>query len=164
MCYEVKRSESRLVVSSSLQPHGLYSPWNSPGQNTGVGILALLQGIFPTQGLNPGLSHCRQVLDQLSHQGSPRILEWVAYPFPSRSSQPRNRTALQMDSLPTELSGKPGMQTLNCGIEGLVPQPGIKPSPPTARSLNHWATREVPSSFISDGLKARVQRSLPFGP
>ena len=52
----------------SLQRHGLYSPWNSPGQNTGVGSLALLQGIFPTQGSNPGLPHCGQILYQLSHQ------------------------------------------------------------------------------------------------
>ena len=68
----------------------LYSPWNSPGQNTGVGSLSLLQGIFPTQGLSPGLPHCRQILYQLSHQGSPRILEWVAYPFSRGSSRPRN--------------------------------------------------------------------------
>ena len=70
----------------------LYSSWNSPGPNTGVGSLFLLHGIFPTQELNPGLQHCRQILYQLSHQGSPRILEWVAYPFLSGSSQPRNRT------------------------------------------------------------------------
>ena len=59
------------VVSNSLWPHGLYIPWNSPGQNTGVGSLSLLQGIFPTQGSNPGLLHCRQILYHLSHQGSP---------------------------------------------------------------------------------------------
>ena len=53
-------------------------PWNSLGQNTGVGSLSLLQGIFPTQGLNPGLSHCRGILYELGHKGSPRILEWVA--------------------------------------------------------------------------------------
>ena len=58
-------------MSDSLRPHGLYSSWNSPGQNTGVGSLSLLQGIFPTQGSNPGLQHCRQILYQLSHQGSP---------------------------------------------------------------------------------------------
>ena len=119
-------------MSDSLQPHGLYSPGNSPGQNTGVGSLipspgdlpstgieprspslqtdslpaepqgkpkntgegslSLLQGIFPTQELNPGLPHCRQILYHLSHKGNPRILEWVAYPFSSRSSQPKNRT------------------------------------------------------------------------
>ena len=64
----------RLFVTlrrNSLQPHGLYSPQNSSGQNTGVGSLSLLQGIFPTQGLNPGLPHCRRILYQLSHQGSP---------------------------------------------------------------------------------------------
>ena len=64
-------SESYSVVSNSLQPHGLYSPWNSPGQNTGVGCHALLQGIFPTQGSNPGLPHYRQILYLLSHKGSP---------------------------------------------------------------------------------------------
>ena len=57
------------VVSDSLWPLGLYSPWNSPGQNTGVGSLSLLQGIFPTQGSNPGLPHCRWILYQLSYQG-----------------------------------------------------------------------------------------------
>ena len=50
------------------------SPWNAPGQNTGVGSLSILQGIFPTQGLNPDLLHCRQILYHLSHQGSPRRL------------------------------------------------------------------------------------------
>ena len=67
-------------------PHGLYPPGSSvrgdyPGKNTGVGCNALLQGIFPTQGSNPGLPHYRQILYCLSHKGSPRILEWVAYPF-----------------------------------------------------------------------------------
>ena len=55
-----------------LWSHGLYSPWNSPGQNTGVGSLSLLQGIFPTQGSNPGLLYCRWILYPLSHRGSPR--------------------------------------------------------------------------------------------
>ena len=57
-------SESRSVVSDPLRPHGLYSPWNSPGQNTGVGSLPLLQGIFLTQELSWGLLHCRQILYQ----------------------------------------------------------------------------------------------------
>ena len=84
--------KSHSVVSNSLLPHGLYSPWNSPGQNIGVGSLSFLQWIFPTQGSNQGLLHCRQILYQLSHKGSPRILEWVAYPFSVRSSWPNNRT------------------------------------------------------------------------
>ena len=82
------------VMSNSLGPHGLYSPWNCAGQNTGVGSLPLLQEIFPTQGLNPGLPHCRQILYQLSHKGNPRILEWAAYPFSRRSSWPRNQTGI----------------------------------------------------------------------
>ena len=64
---EVKVAQSCLTLCDS--------PWNSPGENTGVGNLSLLQRIFPTQGLNPGLPLCRQILYQLSHKGSPRILE-----------------------------------------------------------------------------------------
>ena len=63
-------SESHSVVSDSLHPCGLHSPWNSPGQNTGVGSQSLIQEIFPTQGSNPGLQHCRQSLYQLSPKGS----------------------------------------------------------------------------------------------
>ena len=82
----------KVLQGLTLRPHGLYSPWNSPGQNTGVGGLSILQGIFPTQGSNPGLPHSRWILYQLSHKGSPRILEWVAHPLSSGSSQPRNQT------------------------------------------------------------------------
>ena len=76
--------------SPTLQADSL--PSEPPGKpmNTGVGSLSLLQGIFPTQGLNWGLLHCRWILYQLSHKGSPRILEWVTYPFSRGSSQPRN--------------------------------------------------------------------------
>ena len=92
--YEVSESESesRSVVSDSLRPmdytvHGIPQArilqWES---------LFLLQGIFPTQGSNPDLPHCRWILYQLSHKGSPRILEWVAYPFSSQSSHPRKWT------------------------------------------------------------------------
>ena len=65
-------SESHSVLSNSLRPHGLYSPWNSPGQNTGVGSLSLLQGIFLTQESNQGSNlHFRQIFFyQLSYQGS----------------------------------------------------------------------------------------------
>ena len=64
-------SESHSVLSYCLQPHGLYSPWNSPGQNTGVGSLSLLQGISPTQESNQGLLNCRQILYQLELSGKP---------------------------------------------------------------------------------------------
>ena len=96
-CHNIQKSESETcsVVSDSLRPHGLYSPWNSQGQNTRVGNLSLLKWIFPTQGLNPGLLHCRWILYQLSHKRNPRILEWgVAYPFSSGSSWPRNWTGV----------------------------------------------------------------------
>ena len=78
---------------------------------TAMGSLSLLQGILPTQGWNPDLLHCRWILYHLSHKGRPRMLKWVAYPFSSRSSWPRNwmqgSPALRADSLLTELSGKP---------------------------------------------------------
>ena len=86
--------ESHSIMSDSLWPHALYSQWNSPGQNTGVGSLSLLQGIFSTPGLNPGLLHCKWILYQLSHKRRSRILEWLAYPFSSRSSQSRNQTGV----------------------------------------------------------------------
>ena len=86
-------------MSNSLQPHGLWparllSPWGFFSQEHWSGLPCPLQGIFQTQGLNPGLPHCRWILCHLSHQGSPRILEWVAYPFSRGSFLPRNLTAV----------------------------------------------------------------------
>ena len=90
----IHESESCSVMSDSLWPHELYDPWNSPGQNTGMGSLSLLQKIFPAHGSNPGLLHCRQILYQLSHKRSPRIPKWVAYPYSRGSSQHRNWTGV----------------------------------------------------------------------
>ena len=73
--YGCEKSESHSVVSDSLWPHGVYCPWNSPGQNSRVPSLSLLQGIFPTQGSNPGLWYRRWILYQLSHKGNPWIWE-----------------------------------------------------------------------------------------
>ena len=103
-------SEGRSVMSNSLRPHGLYSPWNSPGQNTGMGSPSLLKGIFPTQASNPGLLHCRRTLPA-EPQGKPKntgvgslsLLQWI---FPNTGIEPGS-PALQVGSLPTELSGKP---------------------------------------------------------
>ena len=81
-----------LCNSLDCSPPGSSVHGYSPGKNTRVGYHALLQGIFPAQGLNPGLSYDRQILYHLSHQGSPRILEWVVYPLSRGSSQPRNQT------------------------------------------------------------------------
>ena len=105
---------SHAVMSESLQLHGLQPtrllcPWTSPGKNTGMGCHALLQGIFPSQWSNPGLPHCRQILYCLSHQGSPRILGWVAYLFsrdlPAPGIEPGS-LALHTNSLSAELPGK----------------------------------------------------------
>ena len=96
-------------MSDSFQPHGLYSSWISPGQNTGMDSFSFLQAIFPTQESNLGLPHCRQILYQLSHKGSTRILEWVTYPFSADLPNPGIKLgspALQAESLLTELSGK----------------------------------------------------------
>ena len=119
MLLESELSQSCLTLCNPMdygQPHGLWnsldSSWNSPGQNTGVGTLFLLQGIFPIQRLNAGLPHCRWIPYQLSHKESPRILEWVAYPFSSRSSWTRSQTGISCiagGSLPTDISGKPYM-------------------------------------------------------
>ena len=97
-------------MSNCLRPRGLYSPWNSPGQNTGVGRLFLLQRVFPIEGLSPGLLYCRWIVYQLSHRGSPRTLEWVAFPFSRDLPDPGIKPgspALQAGSLPAELPGNP---------------------------------------------------------
>ena len=144
---------SRSVVSNSLQPHGLYSPWNSPGQNTGVGSLSFLQGIFPIQGSNPGLLHCRWILYQVSHKGSPRTLEWVAYPSPADLPNPGiepGSPVLQADSLSAEPPGKPK----NIGVEWVaysfsrgssVPRNRTRVSCIAGGFFTNWALRELPS-------------------
>ena len=86
-----------LFMSDSLQPHGLYSSWNSPGQNTGVGKLPLLQQIFLTQDPNQGLLHWREILYQLIYQGSSETLpsvKWGCDNFPSRDIMKLNESDL----------------------------------------------------------------------
>ena len=78
------------MVSDSLRPHGLYSSWNSPGQNTGVGSLSLLQGIFPAQASNSRLPHCRWILHQLSHKGSPCFLKPCKFGILGNHEHPEN--------------------------------------------------------------------------
>ena len=90
---EVEWSESRSVMSGSLWPHGLYSPWNSPGQNTGVVALPFSRGSSQLRVESRSLT---LQVDSLpaEPQGKPKILEWVAYPISSGSSQPRNWTGV----------------------------------------------------------------------
>ena len=117
----------------------LHSPWNSPGQNTGVGSLSLLQRIFPTQGSNSGLLHYRQILYQLSYKGCPRILEWVAYPSSRGSSQPRNRTRVSCIAgrfftnwvIREALIAGVGCHLL---LPGDLPDPGIEPGSPALQA------------------------------
>ena len=120
-------------------------PWDCPGKNTGVGYhfllqgvlqtqgsnpqvgsLSLLKGISPTQGSNPGLPCCRRIFYQLSHRGSPSILEWVAYPFFSRYSWPRNRIGV------------------SCSAAGFCTTWAVREAPYIGRQVAyHWATREA---------------------
>ena len=110
------KSESHSVLSEPLQPHGLYNPWNSPGQNTGVGSHSLLQGIFPTQGSNLGLPCCRHILTSWATREAQEY--WSGWPIPSPGDLPDpgiepGSPALQTDSLSAELPGKlPGMASV----------------------------------------------------
>ena len=107
---------------------GLYIPWNFLGQNREYPLEwvahSFLQGIFPTQGLHPDLLHCRRILYWLSHKGSPRILEWVGYPFSRGSSWPRNWTRV------------------SCIAGRLLTIWAIREAP------SHWTSREYPKIWV----------------
>ena len=106
----VRESESRSVMLDSLRPHELYRPWHSPGLNTGVGSHSLLQGIFPTQGSNPGLPHCRWLLYQLSHREAQACCSGRPISSPADLPDPGIEPgfpALQAESSATELQGSP---------------------------------------------------------
>ena len=131
-------------MSDSLRPHGLYSPWDSPGKNTGVGSLSLLQGIFPTQGLNSGFPHCRQILYCLSHQGSPGVYRYSSKlgmrsdliscclcPFPFFSpilSSRHCQWLIHIYSMPSESAAENSHTSTSSAIgEGMIPSPGGSP-------------------------------------
>ena len=106
----VAQSCPTLCNPMDSSPPGSSIHGDSPAKNIGVGCHAVLQGIFPIQGSNLGLPHCGWVLYLLNHLGSPRILEWVAYLSPGDLPDPGIKSgspALQADSLPFELPGKP---------------------------------------------------------
>ena len=111
MLSSVTQSCPTLCNPRDYSPPGSSVHGDSPGMNTGVGCCSLLQGIIPTQESNQGLLHCRWILYHLSHQGSPRILEWDAMPSSRGSCQPRNQTRVSCTAVrfffPTELPGKP---------------------------------------------------------
>ena len=140
----MKWRESPSVVSKSLGPHRLYRPCNSPGQNTGVGSLFLLQGIFPIQGSNPSLPHCSQILYQLSHKRSPRILEWVVYPFFSGYSWTRNQTRV------------------SCIAGGSFTNQVIKEAHMGNFSSNKWSTEDKETISLKCGKrKLLTRKSIP---
>ena len=104
-------SENLSVVSDSLQPHGLYTPWSSPGQNTGAGSRSLLQGIFPTQGSNPGILTLQVDSLPAEPQAKPKstgvgTLSLLQGELPDPLIEPGSPT-LQVCSLLAELPGKP---------------------------------------------------------
>ena len=110
MLCSVAQSYLTLCNPMYCSPPGFSVHGDSLGKNTGVGCHVLLQRIFSNPGIKPMSPHYMQILYHTSYQGSPRILEWIAYPFSRESSRPRNWTwspALQADSLPSEPLGKP---------------------------------------------------------
>ena len=130
------KSEGRSVVSDSLWPHGLFSPCNSPGENTGTGSLCLLQGIFPTWGLNPRSSAFQVDSLPAEPQGKPKnsgvgsfsLLQGI---FPTQGLNPRS-SALQVDSLPAEPQGNPknsGVGSFSL-LQGIFPIQGSNPRSP----------------------------------
>ena len=121
---------------------------DSPDKNTEVGWHALLQGIFTTQGLNPGLPHCRWILYQPSNKVNPRILMWVAFPFSKVSSWPKDQTQVSpfADRFFTSWATREApfffffcLHPLACRI--LVPQP--VPAALKAKGLDHWTTSKI---------------------
>ena len=134
---------------------------DSPGRNTGAGCQALLQGIFPTQGSNPGLLHCRRILYCLSQRGSPRLGKPVAYPFSRGASPPGaepGTPALQASFLPAWLPGKPWAKAGGDLGEGSSPAgPSSQPVPwglqlihlPQARGAGE--NQEPPLASLSAG-------------
>ena len=138
---------------------------DSPGKNTTLGCHALLQGIFPTQGLNSGFPHCRRILCQLSHKGSSRILEWVAYPFSSGSSLPRNPTGVSCIAgrfftnwaIMEAISFQTRDQICVPFLEGKVLTPG-----PPRKSSNMWLkmTKLITESYWLKWLKTIRARAI----
>ena len=134
---------------------------DSLGKNTGVDCHALLQGIFPTQGWNPGLPHCRLILYRLRHQGSPWILEWVAYSFPRGSSQPNNQTKVSciaggfFTSWASGETPRPRMRKPNTSVLRLnVPTP----------TTTLWIFSMVKASWYKYFSKTLVPNFGRFGP
>ena len=158
MCL-VTQSCLTLCDPMDCSPPGSYVPGDSPGKNTRVGCQALLQGIYLTQRLNPGLPHCGRILYHLSHQGSPRILEWEAYPFSRGYSQCRNQTgSLALRWILYQLSYQ-GSPIIIFPIQGS--DPGLPHCRQILYQLSHQGSRRIlewvaypfSSNFPNPGIK-----------
>ena len=142
-------SESHSVVSDSLRPHGLQSttllrPWDFPGKGTGVGCHFRLQRIFPTQGSNPGLPRCRQMLYHLSHQGS--LL--LSYNYTICDPMDFSLTRFLH---PWDFPGKNTGVGSHFLLHGIFPTQGLNPGLPHCRQtlyrLNHQTVAEPPGKI-----------------
>ena len=133
---------SHSVMSDSLQPHGLYSPWNSPGQNTGVGSRSLLQGIFPTQGWNLGLLHCRQIFLLSEPPGMP-LTSVCAGSVASVMYDSLRLYGLQPSRLfcPWNSLGKNTRVGCHALLQGIFPTQGLNPC---LLCLLHWQADSLP--------------------
>ena len=153
MCLE--RSVSCSVMSHyskihGLQPARLLHPWNFPGKNTGVGCYSLLQRIFMTQELNPGLLNCRQTLYHLSHQGSPGVFQFSSVQFSrsvvSDSLQPHE----SQHARPPCPSPTPGVTQTHVHQVGDSIQPShplLPPSPPAPNPSQHQSLIQMSQLF-----------------
>ena len=156
MIFATSSSEVKVAQScrTLCDPIGLYSPWNSPGQNTGVGSPSLLQGTLPTPGSNPGLPHCRQILYQLSHQGSPFILVLVSIIL-------NNKCTLLFLGLPT-LAVTRSFLLWSLPTEAEQPHtthPGhLGPWSTAGESKWHWAQRPQAGGDPETDMKPACQR------
>ena len=124
----------------------VFSSMEFSRQDAGVGSHSLLQKIFPTQGSNLGLLHCRQIVYHLSHQGSLTILEWVAYPLFRGSSWPRNWTRVSSIAGRFYTDGLFFFFNLTVACRILVPQSRMELVLPAVESqtLDHWPPCKSP--------------------
>ena len=166
-------------MSNPLWPHGLYGPWDSPGQNTGVGSLSLFQGIFPTQGLNPDLPHCRWILYQLSHKGSPlkSILLRVSYTLRSVLNTRHKFSHLMPLAVLWHVSSPMKEETAGgtrhfISMLTAAQQTDSLSSPRVTAALYRWCSRCPPkvlgglrhlSPFRLSTFQLRWRRSFPLG-
>ena len=141
-------------MSDSLQPHGIYSPWTSPGQNTGMGSLSLLQGIFLTQGLNSCLPSCRQTIYHLSHQGSPYTIDGKV-----KVAQLCLTLCDPMDSPWNSLGQNTEVGSLSL-LQGIFPIQGLNPGLPHCRRIFYHLSHQGSHTLLILCIKYITSKNL----